>query len=119
MVPRKTTPVYLVYPAVALDHIVYRVVERCPPTIKDFLSYEALGRRYDQREFFMGIGVSMHTARKQSTAVARRRRFEAAIATLDLRDAPVVWARTGGPNHITVWAPAAVLVEHVVQCEEL
>lgn len=117
--PRETTPVYLVYPAAALDRAVYRAVERCPPTIKDFLSYEALGRRYDQREFFMGVGVSMHTARKQSAAVARHLRDVAAIAVLDLRDAPVVWARTGGPDHITVWAPAAVLVERVVQCEEL
>ena len=117
--PRKTTPAYLVYPAAALDRPVYRAVERCPPTIKDFLSYEVLGRRHDPREFFVGIGVSMHTTRNQSAAIARRLRDFGAIARLDLRDAPVVWARTGGPNHITVWAPAAVLVERVVQCEEL
>ena len=40
--------------------------------IKDFLSYEVLGRRYDPREFFVGIGVSMHTTRNQSAAIARR-----------------------------------------------
>ena len=61
----------------------------------------------------------MHTTRKQSTAVARLLRDVRAIATLELHDAPVVWACTGGPNHITVWAPAGVLVECVVQCEEL
>ena len=117
--PRKTTPIHLVYPAAALDHPVYRAVERCPATIKDFLSYEALGKRYDQSAFFMGVGVSMHTTRKQSAAVARHVHVDAAIATLVLREAPIVWSRTGGPNHITVWAPAGVLLECVVQCEEL
>ena len=116
---RKTTPIHLVYPATDLEHPVYRAVERCPPTIKDFLSYEALGRRYDPREFFVGIGVSMHTTRDRSVANARHLRDVGAIATLDLRDARVVWAHTGGPDHITVWAPARVLVERVIQCEEL
>ena len=117
--PKKTTPTYLVYPAAALDQPVYRVVERCPATIRDFLSYEALGKKYDPRVYFMGVGVSMHTTRTQSAAVARHIQVDAAIATLDFRDAEVVWARTGGRDHITVWAPAAVLVECVVQCEAL
>lgn len=115
----ETPPIHLIYAAAAFDRPVYRAVERCPPTSKDFLSYEALARRYDQRAFFLAIGVSMHTTRQQSAAVARRLRDFGAIATLDLRDAPVVWAHTGGPDHITVWAPAGVLSECVVQCEEL
>jgi hypothetical protein len=118
-VPGKAIPLYLVYPADALDHALYRIVERCPPTTNDFLSYEALGKKYNQREFFKGIGVSMHTTRKQSAAIARRFRDVAAVAKLDLRDAPVVWASTGGSGHITVWAPAAILVDRVIQCEEL
>lgn len=69
--PVKATPLFLVYRAGALDGLVWRIVERCPPTDKDFLSYEALGRRYDQRDFFKGVGVSMHTSRAASWRIAR------------------------------------------------
>jgi hypothetical protein len=71
-------PLYLVYDGSALDGLLYRIVRRCPPTVEDFRSYEALGIPYDRRDFFRGTGVSMHVSRKRSEAVARRFRREEA-----------------------------------------
>jgi hypothetical protein len=116
-VPGKATPLFLVYGAEALDGLVCRIVERCPPTEEDFLSYEALGRRYGQRDFFKGTGVSMHTSSAASWRIARLFRVGGAVATLDIRETAVVWAHTGGRDHITVWAPASTLLGCVVQCE--
>lgn len=105
------------YGSDALTGPLYRITERCPPTLEDFLSYEALGKPYDRRDFFKGTGVSVHTTRTRSIAIARRYRTGTAIATLDLRGMHVAWARTSGPDHVTVWAPADLLLERVVQCE--
>lgn len=116
-VPTEATPLFLVYGAAALDGPLYRIVARCPPTIDDFLSYEALDLHYNRSDYFKGVGISMHTTRKQSVAIARRYRRGDAVAILELQDAPVVWAQTGGAGHVTVWAPAEVLLDHVVQCE--
>ena len=41
-----------------------------------------------------------------------------AVATLDLRNTPIVWARTGGRGHVTVWAPPELLLRALVQCDE-
>ena len=114
--PKTATPLYLVYGGDALDAFLYRIVGRCPPVVEDFLSYEALGKRYDRRDFFKGTGVSMHTTRERSIAVARRFRTGGVIATLVLRGAHLAWATTGPRDHITVWAPAEQLLERVVQC---
>ncbi len=70
--PPKATPLYLVYGGDAIPRPLYRIVERCPPAEDDFRSYEALGKQYDRRDFFRGVGVSMHTTRERSFAVARR-----------------------------------------------
>jgi hypothetical protein len=113
---REATPLYLVYGADALPGLLYRIVERCPPVVDDFRSYEALGKHYDRRDFFKGTGVSMHTTRERSVAVARHRQTGGAIAILDLRGARVAWASTGGREHVTIWAPAEQLLERVVQC---
>jgi len=117
VVPQQATPLYLVYGGDALATLLYRIVERCPPVVGDFLSYEALGKDYDRRDFFKGTGVSMHTTRERSVAVARRYRTGGAVATLDLRQAHVAWAITSARGHLTVWAPAEQLLERVVQCE--
>jgi hypothetical protein len=108
---------FFVYPSAALCGRVYRIVERCPPSVADFMSYEALGRRYDRRDYFKGLGVSMHTSQTRSVRIARTYRVGAAIATLDIRRPAVVWSPTGGRDHITVWAPPETLLECVVQCE--
>ncbi len=111
--PTKATPLYLVYAGDALEGLVYRIVERCPPTTDDFLSYEALGKHYDRRDFFKGTGLSMHTSGAAASRIARVYR----VARLDIRQPEIVWASTGGRDHITVWAPAETLLGCVVQCE--
>jgi len=115
---REATPLFLVFDGTALEGLLYRIVERCPPTLGDFRSYEALGRPYDRRAFFKGVGVSMHTTRERSEKVARRYRRGRRVATVDLRGASVAWARTGGRDHLTVWAPPELLLRAVVQCDE-
>ncbi len=57
--------------------------------------------------------------RSRTTAVSLARRFGlgSATAVLDLRIGAVVWAASGGREHITVWAPADLLLSRVVQSE--
>ena len=114
----EATPLFLVFDSTALDGHLYRIVELCPPTLDDFRSYEALGRSYDRRDFFKGTGVSMHTSRERAVAVARRYQLGHGVAALELRAAPMVWARTGVRGHVTVWAPPELLRQAVVQCVE-
>lgn len=102
----------------ALEGLLYRIVDRCPPALDDFRSYETLGRTYNRRDFFKGIGVSMHASRRRAVSIARRFGHGHAVATVDLRAAPIVWARTGAPGHITVWAQPELLLRAVVQCDE-
>ena len=115
---REATPLFLVFEGAALDHLLFRIVERCPPTLDDFRSYEALGRVYDRRDFFKGIGVSMHVSHRRAVWIARRFGHGRGVAALELRAVPVVWARTGAPGHVTVWAPPELLLRAVVQCDE-
>jgi hypothetical protein len=116
-VSREPTPLYLVFDGSALEGPLYRIVRRCPPVFDDFLSYEALEVTYDRRDFFKGIGVSMHTSRERAIAVARRFGHGRGVATLELRSEPIVWARTGSRSHVTVWS-AEPLLRAVVQCDE-
>lgn len=109
--PAQATPLFLVFDGAALDRLLFRIVERCPPTLDDFRSYEALGRAYDRRDFFKGTGVSMHTSRERAIAVARRYDLGRGVASLELRASPIVWARTGARGHVTVWAPPELLLE--------
>jgi len=115
--PIKETPLFLVYSGNALNGLAYRIVQRCPPVATDFLSYEALGKPYDRRDFFKGTGISMHTSKAQSRRIAQTYGTGAGIAFLDLRHPSVVWARTGGRDHITVWASEDVLLAGVLECE--
>ena len=95
----------------------YRAVRGCPPTLRDFMSYEALGMHYDRRDFFKGTGMSMFTSRARAGAVGRRFSHGKAIATIDLGRDGIVWSPTGSRGHITVWAAPDVLLTRVVQCE--
>jgi hypothetical protein len=117
--PAEPTPLYLVFDGSALEIVLYRIVERCPPTLDDFRSYEELGRSYDRRDFILGIGVSMHTSRGRAIRIARRFGHGRGTAELDLRASAIAWARTGASGrHVTVWAPPELLLEAVVQCAE-
>ncbi|HLG09653.1 MAG TPA: hypothetical protein VI409_13370 [Gaiellaceae bacterium] len=115
--PHEPTPLYLVFDGAALEGLLYRIVAGCPPDRDDFRSYEALNKPYNRRDFFKGVGVSMHTTRERSLATLRRFGSGRAIATLDLRGQDIAWARTGGASHVTVWAPPELLMRHVLQCE--
>ena len=57
---------YLVFATSALAGLLYRIVLCCPPTPEDFRSYEAVGRPYDRRDYFRGLGVSMYTSRRRA-----------------------------------------------------
>jgi hypothetical protein len=115
--PRRRSPLFLVYSGTALDGHVYRIVRGCPPTLDDLRSYEVLRKRYDRSDFFRGTGVSMMTNPESAVAVARRFGLGQATAVLDLRIDGVVWTESGRPNHITVWAPPELLLTRVVECE--
>jgi len=117
-VSREPTPLYFVFDGRALDELLYRIVERCPPTLDDFRSYEELGRPYDRRDFFKGVGVSMRRTHGQAISAARRYGHGRGVAAVDLRGAPIAWARTGSRGHVTVWAPPELLLRAVVQCDE-
>jgi hypothetical protein len=114
----KPTPLFRVFDWTALDGLLFRSVKRCPPSLEDFLSYEALGLLYDRRDYFKGVGVSTRRTREQGISAARRYGHGRAVAAVDLRGAPVAWARTGSRGHVTVWAPAELLLRAVVQCDE-
>ena len=114
---RKTTPLYEVFPGADHLGLAYRIVQRCPPELNDFLSYEVLERRYDRRDFFKGTGVSMRTSAARARAVARRFSHGDAVAAVDLAADGIVWSPTGPRGHITVWAPAELLLARVIQCE--
>ena len=115
---REPAPLYLVFAGDALDGLLYRIVERCPPTLDDFRSYEVLGRPYNRRDFFKGIGVSMHLTRERAIAIAWHYNVGRGVAEVDLRGSTIAWARTGGRGHVTVWAPPELLLQGVVQCGE-
>jgi len=55
-----------VFDGSALEGLLYRIVLRCPPTLDDFCSYEAVGRPYDRRDYFRCLGVSMYTSRRRA-----------------------------------------------------
>ncbi len=60
----------------------------------------------------------MLTSRDRAVALARRVALGRGVAVVDLRDEAILWVASGGRDHITVWAPPAVLVDRVVQCDE-
>jgi hypothetical protein len=113
---KRRIPLYLVYQGRDLGEPLYRIVKRCPPTLQDFLSYEALGSRYNRRDFLRGTGISTYLSVKRAEEIAGRFRHGDAIATLDVDCDGVTWAETGARGHVTVWATPDLLLARVVQC---
>ena len=113
---RRRTPLYLVFDGRDLDGPLYRIVKRCPPALDDFRSYESLGKPYNRRRFFRGIGVSMFKTAASARAIGRRYGHGNALAIVDLACDGVVWSPTRGPDHVTVWAPPELLLSRVLQC---
>jgi hypothetical protein len=116
VMPKKATPLFLVYDGGALDGLAYRIVERCPPRLEDFLSYDRLGRSYPPRKQFQATGLSMYTTFAGAESAAKRFRIGSAVAALELTR-PVMWAPSSQGDHITVWAPASTMLSLVLQCE--
>ena len=116
MVPSRTTPLHLVYDGFALEGLLYRAVASCPPVLADFLSYEALGKPYDRHRYFRGIGVSFYRSFACALEVGQRFGHGDAVASCELRRQGIVWAQTGEPEHVTVWAPSELLLACVLQC---
>ena len=73
----------------ALEGLLYRIVDRCPPALDDFRSYETLGRTYNRRDFFKGIGVSMHASRRRAIATTHRYCLGRGVSALALRVVPI------------------------------
>ena len=67
---RKTTPLYEVFPGTDYCGLAYRIVQLCPPALADFLSYEALGSRYDRSDFFKGTR-RLHANERRASACRR------------------------------------------------
>ena len=118
MVPKKPTPLFLVYGGNDLEGLAYRIVAHCPPRLEDFLSYHRLGRSYAPRKQFQASGVSLYTTLAGAESAARRFGIGSAVAALELIR-PVMWTPSSPGDHITVWAPASTLLRLVLQCEEI
>ena len=118
MVTRKTTPLFLVYAGTALGQHVYRAVRACPPRIDDFLSYAQLGQPHGPRNHFRATGISDYLDRAALRAQTLRFGLPEAVATLSIETPDIVWTRSDGKSHVTIWAPPSLLLERVVQCDD-
>jgi hypothetical protein len=116
-VPKKATPLALVYDGTALDVLVYRATAGCPPTLADFRSHESLGLPYPPALFIRATGISVYRTRKELERSRSRFDLGPATVTLELRSADVTWAESGRHGHLTIWAPPGLLLERVVQCD--
>lgn len=110
-------PRYVIYPGTELERAVFRVVGNNPPKEDDFLAYAFAARSYPAKDFFRATGVSMFLTKKAAERGQAKWGLGNYIAELDLRaDDLVLWSKTGGYDHITVWAPPAVLLTYLVNC---
>lgn len=115
-IARDAEPAFAVYPGTALTVPIYRVVGSDPAMEGDFLSYAFMGNSYPSEHFFRASGVSCHLTTRDAARAQRRFRLGPFVAELDVRtDDKLMWAKTGGPGHVTVWAPPAVLLGYVTR----
>jgi hypothetical protein len=114
----KATPLFAVYDGVNLDGLVFRAVHACPPNVDDFRSHESLGLPYPRARFVRATGISVFRTRTALDRVRRRFGLGPCTAALDLATHVVAWTEAGRPDHLTVWADPAVLLERVVQCDD-
>jgi hypothetical protein len=114
----KPQPRYEVFLGTDLDGTVHRIVKHNPPELSDFISYAMEGRSFPANQFFRALGVSMYLDRGNAEAInGASHRFGDFYAELDIRSEMVFYADTGGPGHITVWAPAPLLLHCVLNCD--
>jgi hypothetical protein len=105
--------------------VFYRIVRTDPPTLRDFRSNEALGRkpkrplsRFDRRCW---RGVSHHETRELAEFAGGESPWLGAfIATVVIAsDAPIEYEQTYRPGHWTLWGDPADLLAAVVSVAPL
>lgn len=94
----------------------YRLVGANPPTLRDFKSYEALGRPLlNEANRALWTGVSVQNTVAQARNRAKVVRGKTHIAVLEIPDdADVRYERTGDKRgHFTLWGEPADLLSYV------
>jgi hypothetical protein len=102
----------------------YRLVRSNPPTLSDFMSYEALGvaprRPLTSRQRDQWRGVSVYATQAAARLRARLSpQLGSYIAEVRIPDEAVVRIEQSGrePDHYNVWTDPAVLLGWVVSVE--
>ncbi|HEV2127790.1 MAG TPA: hypothetical protein VGR22_04135 [Thermomicrobiales bacterium] len=100
-----------------MSRLFYRLVEGNPPSLRDVMSYKALGRpllNEANREVWAG-GVSVQNTMAQAHNRAKVLRGKTHVAVLEIPDgANVRWERTGEKRgHVTLWGDPQELLSYV------
>jgi hypothetical protein len=106
-----------------MDRVFYRLVESNPPTLRDFMSYKALGkplRTEADRDIWEGLSVQNTLAQARNRAKVFRGK-KTHVAVLEIPDdAPVRCERTGvNRGHSTLWATPQKLISYLRDVVEL
>ncbi len=99
-----------------MAQVLYRLVEANPPTLRDFMSYRALGRplvNEANRDIWEGISVQNTLAQARNRAKVLRGKTHVAILEIP-DDPPVRCERTGEHRgHFTLWGVPHVLLSYI------
>jgi hypothetical protein len=109
-------PLYCVYQAGDLACVCYRAVRQDPAQPSEFVSYADLGAVFEWYQLHRAVGVSCWVDLEKATALGRRKRYPL-LAEIDLARAEprMPWAYTGTEDHVTIWAPGALILQALVQ----
>lgn len=111
-------PKYIIHDGMALDATVWRVTGDAL-SVDEFLSYVALEREIMAYQFFRATSVSMYLTRQGAVNANQKFNLGSHLAELELRDNRIMLARSGGADHISVWAPPGVLYNSVVNFDPI
>lgn len=113
-------PLYSVYRAG--DHAItcFRWVSQNPAQVGDFLNFLDAGVGFEWWDIHRAVGVSHWVDFEKAAAFARKKGFRW-VAQVDLNQAheKTPWAFTGRQGHVTIWAPALILIPAVVNYVEV
>jgi hypothetical protein len=110
------SPLYCVYRAGDAPIVCYRSVRSNPADVGDFISNADAGANFLWTEMHRATGISCWLTLEKCRALAIKR-GDPFVAELDLSraDPAMPWAQTGPKQHVTIWAPAAALLQAVVR----
>jgi hypothetical protein len=100
--------------------VCYRIVEANPPTLRDFMSYAALGEprpvSLPWQDPDPWAGVSVYDTERQARRLAERKpSLGSFIATLEIRErSSITWDGPGRRGHYNLYGDPAVLRSCVV-----